>query len=92
MGEGEALYDQDTSNYRLSCPWNYSAAGRLVTVVGVGLVVVAIVSCCFSGLLSEEEESSRQVGSKKSEVSIPLIFYVSLFMCVFSLYSSCRCV
>ena len=59
----------EVSSYRLSCPWKYTATGRLLSVVGVGLVVVAVVACCCSGFLSDEAEEE---GTKRREVSVLL--------------------
>ena len=62
---------EETATYRLSCPWNYTAAGRLLSVVGVGLILIAIIACCCSGLLSLEMEGTQEEeeeGIKKREV------------------------
>ncbi|CAI8012912.1 hypothetical protein GBAR_LOCUS8230, partial [Geodia barretti] len=42
--------------------------GGLLSLVGVGLILVAIVTCCCSGLLSDEVETTNQeTGTKKRE-------------------------
>jgi hypothetical protein len=79
LGYAERLEDLQTeaeeekggngaTTYRVSCPWKYTTGGRLLSLVGVGLILVAIVTCCCSGLLSDEVETTNQeTGTKKRE-------------------------
>ena len=66
--ESNVGYDPEMVTYRLSCPWSYTGARRLLAVLGLGLILVAIVSCCCSGILSDEAPSNEEGGTTKSEV------------------------
>ena len=76
--EGEVA----AATYRVSCPWNYTTSGRLLSLVGVGLMLVAILTCCCSGLLSDEDNhQEEEVGTKKKEVRIPGVYQVLILQC-----------
>ena len=67
--EEEEKRGDGATTYRVSCPWKYTTGGRLLSLVGVGLILVAIVTCCCSGLLSDEVETTNQeTVTKKREV------------------------
>lgn len=72
---------EETATYRLSCPWNYTVAGRLLSVAGVGLILIAIIACCCSGLLSLEMEGTQEEeeGIKKREVKNFYIKYLTIW-------------
>jgi hypothetical protein len=63
--EEEEKGGDGVTTYRVSCPWGYTTGGRLLSLVGVGLILVAIVTCCCSGLL---ETTNQETGTKKREV------------------------
>lgn len=65
--QGEEPYSSETSTYHFSCPWkntHYAVAGRLLFFVAVGLIAVALFTCCCASLMPEEGE---RISEKKKK-------------------------